>query len=162
MVRRELGYLVLQAGRLVQSAVDDVADEFEMPSLDLLALYVLGQHEGMTGRALARMLHVQQSSITPLADRLESAGLIERERDETDRRRVWLCPTPAGHELAGRAATAVQAVNSGAFAPLSPGAATALAALLGEVVEPWITGIVTSGGKATLTGDGKVTRNGPG
>ncbi|MEV0902076.1 MarR family transcriptional regulator [Actinoplanes sp. NPDC049802] len=152
MVRPELGYLVLQAGRLVQSAVDDVADEFAMPSLDLLALYVLGQHEGLTGRALARMLHVRQSSITPLADRLEAAGLIERQRDETDRRRIWLCPTPAGRDLADRAADVVRATIADAFAPLSPGASEALAALLGEVVGPWAAEIVASGGKVTGAG----------
>lgn len=134
----ELGYLALQAGRLVQNAVEDAAAETGMPATDLLALYVLGEHGGLTGSALARMLSLQQSSITPLADRLELAGLIERERDEADRRRIWLCPTEQGEKVRRAATALVREALRKAFAPLSKGSATALAALLDEVVAPWL------------------------
>ncbi|MFC7533793.1 MarR family winged helix-turn-helix transcriptional regulator [Actinoplanes sp. GCM10030250] len=135
---RELGYLLLQAGRLVQTAVEDAAADAGMPSTDLLALYVLGQHEGLTGSALARLLSVQQSSITPLADRLEKAGLIERERDGQDRRRIWLCPTAEGRTVITQATSVAREALGAPFAPLSTGSAAALAALLDEVVEPWL------------------------
>lgn len=148
----ELGYLLLQAGRLIQNAVDDVAAEVGMPALDLLALYVLREHSGLTGGALARMLCVQQSSVTPLADRLEAAALIGRERDEADRRRVWLCPTPQGEALAQEVTSKVREAVRHVFTPLSPGSAAALAALLGDVVEPWLAGIA---------GARPVTRDGP-
>ncbi|MEV6305898.1 MarR family transcriptional regulator [Actinoplanes sp. NPDC051861] len=138
---RELGYLVLQAGRIVQSAMEEGAVRAGMSPTDLLALYVLGEHEGLTGGALARLLSLPQSSITPLADRLESAGLIERERDETDRRRVWLCPTPQGEAVLRKAGSMARAAVRDALAPLTTGSAAALAALLDEVVEPWITEI---------------------
>ncbi|MBG0561007.1 MarR family winged helix-turn-helix transcriptional regulator [Actinoplanes aureus] len=148
----ELGYLMLQAGRLIQNAMEDAAAEAGMPGLDLLALYVLGEHEGLTGGALARLLYVQQSSVTPLADRLEAAGLIERERDENDRRRVWLCPTPQGETMAREATSKARDAVRHVFAPLSPGSATALAALLGDVVEPWL---------AEVSGPRPISRDGP-
>ena len=134
----ELGYLMLQAGRLIQNAMEEAAAEAGMPALDLLALYMLGEHEGLTGGALARLLSVQQSSVTPLADRLEAAGLIGRERDDADRRRVWLCPTEQGEEVARQITAKARDAVRHAFTPLSPGAATALAALLGDVVRPWL------------------------
>ncbi|MEU8243175.1 MarR family transcriptional regulator [Actinoplanes missouriensis] len=140
----ELGYLVLHAGRLVQNAVEEAAVEAGMPAMDLLALYILGEHEGLTGGALARLLHVQQSSITPLADRLEAAGLIERARDDSDRRRVWLCPTDKGGTMVRQTMAVARDAARHAFAPLSPGAAAALAALLGDVVEPWLAEVTGS------------------
>ncbi|WP_229075507.1 MarR family winged helix-turn-helix transcriptional regulator [Actinoplanes sp. DH11] len=150
----ELGYLALHAGRLVQNAVELAAEQAGMPAMDLLALYILGEHDGLTGGALARLLNVQQSSITPLADRLEAAGLIERSRDEADRRRVWLCPTPAGEAALRTTGQLARDAVRESFAPLTTGAATALAALLGEVVEPWLTEITGAPRAARLTTGG--------
>ncbi|MEU4428409.1 MarR family transcriptional regulator [Actinoplanes sp. NPDC024001] len=147
----ELGYLMLQAGRLIQNAMDEAAAEAGMPALDLLALYALGEHNGLTGSALARLLYVQQSSVTPLADRLEAAGLIERERDEADRRRVWLCPTAQGEAMAREITAKAREAVRHVFTPLSPGAAVALAALLGDVVEPLLTEVA---GHRPVTTDG--------
>ncbi|MEU4695450.1 MarR family transcriptional regulator [Actinoplanes sp. NPDC023714] len=141
----ELGYLALHAGRLVQNAAEEAAVEAGMPAMDLLALYMLGEHDGLTGGALARLLRVQQSSITPLADRLEAAGLISRARDGSDRRKVWLCPTASGRETLLRTMDVARDAVRVAFAPLSPGSAAALAALLGDVVEPWLAEVTRSG-----------------
>jgi DNA-binding MarR family transcriptional regulator len=141
---RELGYLALHAGRMVQNAVEEAALDAGMPAMDLLALYMLGEHDGLTGGALARLLQVQQSSITPLADRLEAAGWIERARDEQDRRKVWLCPTAAGRDVLERTVEVARQAVREAFAPLSTGSAAALAALLGEVVEPWLAEVTGS------------------
>lgn len=49
----------------------------------------LGQRIGMTS-----------GSVTVLVDRLEAAGLLERSREHTDRRRVTLRPTAAAQERA--------------------------------------------------------------
>ncbi|WP_127550886.1 MarR family winged helix-turn-helix transcriptional regulator [Actinoplanes sp. OR16] len=141
----ELGYLALHAGRLVQTAVEEAALEAGMPAMDLLALYMLGEHDGLTGGALARLLHVQQSSITPLADRLEGAGLISRAPDSGDRRKVWLCPTASGREVLERTIAVARGAVRESFGPLSRGSAAALAALLGEVVEPWLAEVTRSG-----------------
>lgn len=157
----ELGYLALHAGRMVQNAVEEAADEAGMPAVDLLALYMLGQHDGLTGGALARLLHVQQSSITPLADRLEAAGLIERIRDGSDRRKVWLCPTEAGEATLRRTVAVARGAAREAFGPLSRGSAAALAALLGEVVEPWLAEVTGPPRAPSASRPATVTRGGP-
>ncbi len=43
-----------------------------------------------------------QSVVSELVDRLVAQGLVERMRDERDRRRVLVWLTPAGHELLER------------------------------------------------------------
>ncbi|MEU6842179.1 TetR family transcriptional regulator [Streptomyces sp. NPDC046716] len=47
---------------------------------------------------------VRAGGMTQHADRLAGAGLIERERDDRDRRVVWLRLTPAGRDLVDRVA----------------------------------------------------------
>ncbi|PPK93880.1 DNA-binding MarR family transcriptional regulator [Kineococcus xinjiangensis] len=134
----ELGYLTIQAGLAVGSAIDAAAAELGVVGSDLRALYGLAVHGTLPAGALAQVLALQQSTVTLISDRLESGGLLLRERDPADRRRVLLRPTPAGEALLAQAAARVRVELQELFAPLSPAAAASLAALLGEVVEPWL------------------------
>jgi DNA-binding MarR family transcriptional regulator len=45
------------------------------------------------------------STITGVIDRLESAGHVRRERDQRDRRVVWISLTDAGRQLVDRLPT---------------------------------------------------------
>jgi len=53
----------------------------------------------MTVSEVAGDLFVSLSAVTAQVDRLCRAGLVERHRDESDRRVVWLALTPAGKEV---------------------------------------------------------------
>ncbi|GAB5519525.1 MAG: hypothetical protein RhofKO_17760 [Rhodothermales bacterium] len=55
---------------------------------EALAVAFIGVEGPVRMGALADHLGVVQSAVTPLVDRLESAGLVERVRSTTDRR-VW-------------------------------------------------------------------------
>jgi DNA-binding MarR family transcriptional regulator len=59
---------------------------------------------GTPGRAthaeLARRLWVRPATLTGIVDTLVKAGYVARERDETDRRVVWLVLTDSGREMA--------------------------------------------------------------
>lgn len=58
--------------------------------------------EGPVGQSeLGRMLNLSPASVTRLIDRLEERGLIARERDPDDRRRVAVSLLPAGRRLVG-------------------------------------------------------------
>lgn len=52
-----------------------------------------------TVSGLADDLYVSLSAVTSLVDRLHRAGLVSRERDESDRRVVWLSLTDRGREV---------------------------------------------------------------
>ncbi len=53
---------------------------------------LLARNEGMKQADLARNAHVRPSSVSEVLERLEKSGLIERRRDQKDRRvlRVYL------------------------------------------------------------------------
>ncbi len=48
---------------------------------------------------LAQMLGVTLSAITALVSRLHRMGLVSRERQEKDRRQVWISITPKGRQV---------------------------------------------------------------
>ncbi len=48
---------------------------------------------------LAHMLGVTLSAVTALVNRLHKMGLVVRERQEKDRRQVWISITPEGLEV---------------------------------------------------------------
>lgn len=50
---------------------------------------------------LAQMLGVTLSAVTALINRLHRMGLVSRERQEKDRRQVWISITPKGLKVLG-------------------------------------------------------------
>jgi len=62
--------------------------------------------ERVTISELADHLQVRHHSAVGLADRLEKMGLMQREADPEDRRRVFVSATPRGRELLERLSTA--------------------------------------------------------
>ena len=62
----------------------------------LRALFVLtAEHEATAGR-LAREAELNPASVTAMVDQLEARGLVERRRDDHDRRVCWISLTDAG------------------------------------------------------------------
>lgn len=67
-----------------------------MSPAQFIVMRLLGQSGGMKVSEVSDYLGVTLSAVTSLTDRLASVGLVVRERDEGDRRLVWLRLTEAG------------------------------------------------------------------
>ena len=65
-------------------------------------LRILSHCESMSQRKLQEILGIQTGSLSEILAKMESAGLIERERDETDRRRSIVRLTQTGRDRAGK------------------------------------------------------------
>jgi DNA-binding MarR family transcriptional regulator len=70
----------------------------------LLDLKGLPEDVQPTIRALAERLHLQHHSVVELVGRLEQRGLVERVRDDGDRRQVLVSPTARGEAILRRLA----------------------------------------------------------
>jgi DNA-binding transcriptional ArsR family regulator len=68
------------------------ADRIGINATDLNCLNILSFSGHMTTGELARATGLTTASITGVADRLEEAGFVRRERDARDRRRVVIRP----------------------------------------------------------------------
>src|ERR1044072_4631224 len=73
-----------------------VAQEFGLAPQQAVALQRLQPDEPMKLSDLAQALHCDTSSVTGIADRLEKAGLAERQAHPTDRRVKTLALTQRG------------------------------------------------------------------
>lgn len=71
----------------------------------LNVLFLLDQGGPLPMRGLAEAMDVSQASVTGIVDRMEQRGLVERQRDDEDRRVVHVALTAEGSLLiAGMAA----------------------------------------------------------
>ncbi|MDF1484489.1 MarR family transcriptional regulator [Ramlibacter sp. H39-3-26] len=69
-----------------------------------IAMLALWERDGLMVSELGERLFLDSGTLTPLLKRLETLGLVARQRDSTDERRVRIHLTPAGRRLKGRAA----------------------------------------------------------
>ena len=77
-----------KTGSLMQLMGQAAADRIGLNATDLNCLNILSFSGEMTAGELAKQTGLSTASITGVADRLEEAGYVRRERDPKDRRRV--------------------------------------------------------------------------
>lgn len=118
------------------------------PSFRQLALLVM-IHSGVTSpAALAQQLGISRAVVTGLLDRLEERGLISREPDPVDRRRLRIVMSAAGLEASERLGHAVVdnlAVALDASSPQERQVLMAALPLLERLIETLLDQAPTSG-----------------
>ena len=94
--------------KAIQDYSYDVSDKFGTTGPQLWALKTISQNESLSLGELGRRMYLHPSTITGLIDRLEKKGLVERDRDQTDRRVIKLRLTSKGKGLVKRAPNPIQ------------------------------------------------------
>ena len=92
-------YLVKQVELAVRSHLDNLLRPAGLTALQYTALTVLERRPDMSAAQLARNSFVTAQSMADMITALEGRGLIERHRDQADRRRLVVDLTSAGREL---------------------------------------------------------------
>ena len=75
-----------------------------------LVMLVLWEQDGPTVSELGERLFLDSGTLTPLLKRLETSGLVERQRDPQDERRVRITLTSQGRALRDQAVAIPQCV----------------------------------------------------
>lgn len=70
-----------------------------------LVMLVLWEQDGILVKDIGARLFLDSGTLTPLLKRLESNGLVSRNRDPKDERQVRILLTEVGHALRDRAAS---------------------------------------------------------
>ena len=73
--------------------------EFSLTMAQVHVLHAVRRRGRVSGRQLAAELGVSPAAVVPVCDRLAQQGWLERVRDLSDRRILWLQLTPSGMEL---------------------------------------------------------------
>ena len=95
-------YLVKQVELVVRSRLDALLRPDGLTALQYTALTVLERHSDLSTAQLARNSFVTNQSMADMITTLEGRGLIERHRDQDDRRRLVVALTSAGRDLLDR------------------------------------------------------------
>ena len=133
-VHRILGYQLAQATITTNRVFSaQVGQEFDLRPVEFTILTLVHDNPGVTAKQLARALALAPPNITVWMERLESRGLIERERSTSDRRAQHISTTAAGKALARDAAQRIVEGENLALAGLSAAERAMLVELLHKV-----------------------------
>ncbi len=91
---------LLQLVRAVQSGMQGIEGSHGLSGSQLWALWQLSAQPGLRVTQLAVAQHIHTSTASNLLDKLETRGLVRRERRDADNRVVRLYLTETGNQLA--------------------------------------------------------------
>jgi DNA-binding MarR family transcriptional regulator len=112
--------LMREAFRLSQRQMEEAetaAEQMRFPHFAVLAC--LDEFGSASQRDISERLRLDPSDLVGFVDWLESAGFVERKRDERDRRRYAVDVTPAGRRALRARARAAERMNAELFGALT-------------------------------------------
>lgn len=129
-----LGLLLRRANRAFSTEIARRLSDLGISHAQFHHLRRLAEHDGISSSELSALVEVKKATSTSILDALEGKGLIRRERDTVDRRRVNVFLTPEGWSIQpGLRDCAVEA-NVAASRQLAPAEREALFDLLHRTI----------------------------
>lgn len=110
---RQLCFQFYAASNLITRLYRRVLAELGLTYPQYLVMLVLWETDGITVGALGTRLHLDSGTVTPLLKRMETLGLLSRNRDAEDQRRVHISLTSGGRALKERAASVPETIMRG-------------------------------------------------
>lgn len=102
-LENQLCFPVYAASRLITREYQPYLDELEITYPQYLVLMILWEKDEMPVNDIAKKLILNTNTITPLLKRMETQGLVNRERSKEDERKVIVKLTEKGNELKEKA-----------------------------------------------------------
>ncbi|MBN1422306.1 MAG: MarR family transcriptional regulator [Planctomycetes bacterium] len=130
---------ILRAFRRIIRAVDmysrKLHNEHDVTGPQLLCLLAVSKEGPLTPSEIGRSAFLSPSTVVGILDRLESKGLVLRERDRQDRRIVRVSVTEKGRTLASRSPSPLQDSLANALEGMTELERATIALSLERVVE---------------------------
>lgn len=127
------GYMTNWAARLFARAIDQKLKPLGLSSGYLPVFFALADGTTRTQKQLAAEVGIEQPTMAATLNRMERDGLIEREKDNEDRRITHIHLSPAAKAKAPQIQTIVNAVNEQALSGLNSLEKRVLLDALGKV-----------------------------
>jgi len=115
-----LGFLVNGLARLMRTTLENRLKPTGLTPTTWTILMALGEEDPLNQTDLARRTFLDGATITRATDLLEAKGLLERNRDDNDRRVQIVGLTDAGRATCRQTARFGQEINADAVAELKP------------------------------------------
>ena len=95
-MEQPLGRELATTGRLVRDRLDACLGQHGASLATWMVLRCAEHEDGLSQSELAQRMDIEGPTLVRHLDRMEQSGLVERCRDQHDRRVVRVCLTPAG------------------------------------------------------------------
>lgn len=99
----QMCFALYATSRAITKKYVDLLAELEVTYPQYLTLLVLWEKDGLTVRELAEAIEIEGATMTPLIQRMERAGLVDRVRSEGDNRCLEVRLTKKGRSLREKA-----------------------------------------------------------
>ena len=107
---QQLCFALYSASLVMTKMYQPLLDPLGVTYPQYLVMLVLWEHDGLSVSEIGERLMLESSTLTPLLKRLETAGLVRRERDTVDERRVLVHLSARGRSLKTKAASVPEMV----------------------------------------------------
>ncbi|MBD8144660.1 MarR family winged helix-turn-helix transcriptional regulator [Pantoea agglomerans] len=111
LVDHQLCFALYSANLAMNKVYRQLLSQLDITYPQYLVMLVLWQKDDVTVSEIGEQLFLDSATLTPLLKRLESAGLINRQRTRQDERQVAVTLTEAGQALRTRAEAIPEAVK---------------------------------------------------
>lgn len=111
LVDQQLCFALYSANLAMNKVYRQLLAQLDITYPQYLVMLVLWQKDDLTVSEIGEQLFLDSATLTPLLKRLESAGLIMRQRTRQDERQVAVTLTEAGRALRSKAESIPEAVK---------------------------------------------------
>lgn len=94
-----VGHIAETTSKQISEAFGRRLQNTGITRIQWIALYYVNNNKVISQRELSNLMNVKDSSAGRLIDRLERDGLIERNRNDSDRRIIYISLTEKGSKL---------------------------------------------------------------
>lgn len=119
----------------LQSQNEDFYAEHQLAGGEVAVLNLIDLNPGMTQKELSSAVVLRKSALTKLVNELERTGLIERRKEDADKRLNALYLTADGSARVARMRPDMERLQEAFLSPLSPGERAMLFELLWRMID---------------------------
>lgn len=110
LLDNQLCYALYAAAHRMTKSYRPMLERMGLTYPQYLVLLVLWENDGITVSEIGRRLRLDSGTLTPVLKRLESSGLLNRSRRQSDEREVEIALTDQGRALRSEAVAVRQSV----------------------------------------------------
>ena len=130
-----IGYLLNTSFRLLKEKLSLSLCQLDLTFQDYVVMRMVEFNHADTQKDIGRLAGIDRTSMVDLIDRLAAKDLLQRQRDEQDRRKQRISLTPRGRKCLSHAKRLAAGVHSDFLSPLAPKEASILKDSLQKLIE---------------------------
>lgn len=109
-IENQICFPLYACSREIIKSYKPFLDEIDLTYTQYIAMMVLWEHKTMNVKAMGEILFLDSGTLTPVLKKLESKGLVTRQRSTADERNLVVTITEAGEALKEKAVTVPAAI----------------------------------------------------